>query len=235
MLQTVRYEAQGALAIITLDDPSTRNALGPDAADLIMQFARAAGADNTVRLLALTGSGGVFCSGAAIRAWEALPNAGETLTDRGTELCDLLENLPIPVVACLSGHAVGGGAELALAADWRIVSPAAEFRFVHTGFGLMPGFGGLARLELIVGRSAALRLLATRATVESHDAVVLGLADAVVPIGDQQDWLEEMATMLEGSSRGAVAAIKHAFATGDERSAFLRVWPDRELPERFGS
>lgn len=231
----VRTESHGALRAIALNDPPTRNALGPLAAERLAEALSAAADDPETRLVMLTGDGGVFCSGAAIRAWEAADATGETLTDVGTELCELIERLPVPVVAALPGHAVGGGAELALAADWRIADPAAELRFVHTGFGLIPGFGGLARLELLAGRGRALELLATRAQVGADEAARIGLADAVVPAADQLAWCLDRAAAMRGSDRGAVAALKHALWTGDERSAFLHVWPDRQLPDRLGS
>jgi enoyl-CoA hydratase len=231
----VRTESHGALRVVALNDPPTRNALGPLAAERLAEALVAAADDPDARLVMLTGDGGVFCSGAAIRAWEAADETGETLTDVGTELCELIERLPVPVVAALPGHAVGGGAELALAADWRIVDAAAELRFVHTGFGLIPGFGGLARLELLAGRGRALELLATRAQVAAEESVRIGLADAVVPAADQLAWCLARAEAMQGSARGAVAALKHALWTGDERSAFLHVWPDRQLPDRLGS
>ncbi len=231
----VRTESHGALRVIALNDPPTRNALGPLAADRLAEALVAAADDPDARLVMLTGDGGVFCSGAAIRAWESADGTGETLTDVGTELCELIERLPVPVVAALPGHAVGGGAELALAADWRIADPAAELRFVHTGFGLIPGFGGLARLELLAGRGRALELLATRAQIGAEEAARIGLADAVVPAADQLTWCLARAEAMQGSARGAVSALKHALWTGDERSAFLHVWPDRQLPDRLGS
>ena len=230
-----RCEIDGALAVITLDDAGTRNALGPDTAEAVLGFAQEAAADPVVRLLALTGADGVFCSGAAIRAWEALDPSGETLTDRGTALCDALAALPIPVLALLPGHAVGGGAELALAADWRVADPAAELRFVHAGFGLMPGFGGLARLERLVGPAQALRLLGTRARVGAEEAQAIGLVDAIVPVDAQRAWAEARAAELAESGRTAIAEIKAALRDGDERAAFLRVWPHRQLPDRLGS
>lgn len=235
MAEPVRLDLAGPLAVITIDEPATRNALSPAIVDLMRAYVQQIEMDDSVRLLGITGAGGVFCSGAAIRAWEALPDAGAVLTDRGTALCEHIAALPIPVVACLEGHAVGGGAELALAADWRIAAPAAEFRFVHTGFGLIPGFGGLARLERLVGRPAAMRLLATRGAVHAHDATTVGLVDEVVLAGDQRTWLEARAADVAGSPREAIAALKQAMDTGDERAAFLRVWPQRQLPERLGS
>ncbi len=231
----VRYEVRDAVAVIALNDPPTRNALGPMAAEQLSAYAEQAAADPAVELIMLTGDSGVFCSGAAIRAWERLDETGETLTDRGTALCDRLATLPVPVVAALSGHAVGGGAELALAADWRIIDPAAEFRFVHTGFGLIPGFGGLARLERLVGAPTALRLLATRAKVGAEEAVALGLADEIVPTERQPAWAEARIATMDGAERKAIAAIKRVLNGEDERSAFLSVWPDRELPDRLGS
>ena len=231
----VRYEQHGAVAVITLDDAATRNALSPEVLELIELHALSAGSDPAVRLLVLTGAGGVFCSGAAIRAWEALDESGETLTDRGTGLGDLLAQLPIPVLACLSGHAVGGGSELALATDWRIADPAAELRFVHTSLALMPGFGGLGRLERLVGPATALRLLATRARVGAAEAERLGLVEAVVPADGQLAWATALAEQLSGSDRYAIAEIKAALRSGDERAAFLRVWPHRQLPDRLGS
>jgi len=231
----VRYEVCDRVAVIALNDPPTRNALGPMAAERLVEYADHAVNDPAVRLAMLTGDGGVFCSGAAIRAWERLDETGETLTDRGTALCDHLASLGVPVVAALSGHAVGGGAELALAADWRIIDPDAELRFVHTGFGLIPGFGGLARLERLVGAPTALRLLSTRAKVGAEEAVALGLADEVVAADQQLAWAEARVAAMDGADAAAIAAIKRVLSGEDERSAFLGVWPARQLPDRLGS
>ena len=231
----VRYEQHGAVAVITLDDAATRNALSPEALDLVERYALTAGSEPDVRLLVLTGADGVFCSGAAIRDWEALDESGVRLTDAGTGLADLLAQLPIPVLASLPGHAVGGGSELALAADWRISDPTAELRFVHTSLALMPGFGGLGRLERLVGPSTALRLLATRARVGAEEAERIGLIEAIVPGAEQLAWATALAEQMQDSDRYALAEIKAALRDGDERSAFLRVWPHRQLPDRLGS
>lgn len=229
---TVRLETSEALATITIDDTATRNAIGPAQADAIIAMTHAVSDDPEARLLAVTGSG-VFSSGAAIRAWEDLDGSGETLNERGNALCDAFERCHVPVVALLGGHAVGGGAEVALAADWRVMDPAAELRFVHTGFGLMPGFGGLGRLTAIVGRAKALEIAGLRASIGAGEALALGLADAIVPAAAQATWAQERASALAGADRGALAAIKRALSSGDERTAFLEVWPHRRLPERL--
>ncbi len=229
---TVRLETTGALTTITIDDAATRNAIGPAEADAIIAMTRAVAGDPEARLLAVTGNG-VFSSGAAIRAWEDLDGSGETLNERGNALCDAFELCHVPVVALLGGHAVGGGAEVALAADWRVMDPEAELRFVHTGFGLMPGFGGLGRLAAIVGRAKALEIAGLRSSIGAEEALALGLADAVVPAAEQAGWTQERATHLGDADRGALAAIKRALRSGDERTAFLEIWPHRRLPKRL--
>jgi len=164
---------------------------------------------------------------------DAPPDGGPRLAARGAAVCDLVERLAVPVVALVSGHAVGGAAEFALAADWRLVAPSAELRFVHAGLGLSPGFGGLGRLARLVGRGSALRILAARATFDGAAALAAGLADEVVPAEGQRARALELAELVAGSDRQAVAAIKQALATGTaqaEREAFLACWPRRQIP-----
>ncbi len=235
-----RVERSGPLAVVTLDDPATRNALGEALLASLDGALDALEDDPEVRLVALTGAGRVFCAGAAIREYDALPDGGTVLTDGGRAVLDRLAGLPVPVVALVNGHAVGGGAELALAADWRIVDPRAELRFVHAGLGLVPGFGGLGRLARLVGPAEALRLLATRASVDGPRAVELGLALAAVPANRQRERARELAETIAGSDRAAIAAIKHALAHAPgvppaaERQAFLDAWPNRVLPSQTG-
>jgi enoyl-CoA hydratase/carnithine racemase len=229
----VRLERDGPLALVVLDDPATRNAFGSAAmdclADILEELERAA----DVRLVALTGAGRTFCSGAAIREFDGLPDGGKVLNERGTALLDRLEDLAVPTVALVNGHAVGGGVEVALACDWRIVAPDAELRFVHASIGLTPGFGGLGRLARTVGESTALRLLATCESVSGRRAIDLGLAAEIVPADDQRARARRLAGRVAESDPGAVTAVKAALAAGTrsaEREAFLACWPQRRIP-----
>ena len=229
----VRLERDGPLALITLDDPTTRNAIGATAMDALGAILdELEQADDPARLVALTGAGRVFCSGAAIREFDALDGGGEHLTDRGTALFDRLAALGMPTVALVNGHAVGGGAEVALACDWRLIAPDAELRFVHASIGLVPGLGGLGRLRRLVGESTALRLLATCESVSGRRAVELGLAAEVVPADAQRSRAWKLAQRVGDADRRAVTAIKAALADGSreaERAAFLDCWPSRRL------
>lgn len=229
----VRLERDGPLALIVLDDPATRNAIGSAAMDCLAEILDELERDDDVRLVALTGAGRTFCSGAAIREYDAIPDGGTVLNERGTKLLDRLEDLPVPTVALVNGHAVGGGVEVALACDWRIVAPDAELRFVHASIGLVPGFGGLGRLARTVGESTALRLLATCESVVGRRAIELGLAAEVVSADAQRARARRLAGRIEESDRHAVTAIKTALAAGTrsaEREAFLACWPNRRIP-----
>jgi enoyl-CoA hydratase len=229
----VRLERDGPLALIVLDDPATRNAVGSRAMDCLDAVLTELEGDDDVRLVAVTGAGRIFSSGAAIREFDVLHGGAALLNERGTKLLDRIEDLPVPTVALVNGHAVGGGAEVALACDWRIVAPEAELRFVHTSIGLTPGFGGLGRLARVVGDSTALRLFATCESVGGRRAVELGLAAEVVPADAQRSRAWKLAGRVAESDRRAVAAIKSALAAGTrsaEREAFLASWPNRRIP-----
>ena len=229
----VRLERDGPLALIVLDDPGSRNVLGPAAMAAFEAIVDELAADTDARLVAVTGAGGVFSSGAAIREHDVMADGGAILTDRGNALLDRLAALPVPIVALVNGHAVGGGAELALACDWRLMAPDAELRFVHATIGLVPGFGGLGRLRQILGPAGALRMLATHEAVNGRRALQIGLADEVVPPSDLRSRARSMAGRIAGTDRGAIAAAKLALAVGTreaERDAFLACWPNRKIP-----
>ena len=231
--EPVRLERDGPLAVIVLDDPATRNAIGVLAMDCLAAILDELERADDVRLVAVTGAGRTFCSGAAIREFDAIDDGGTLLTDRGTRLLDRVEDLPMPTVALVNGHAVGGGAEVALACDWRIVAPDAELRFVHASIGLVPGFGGLGRLRALLGESTALRLLATCESVGGRRAIELGLAAEVVPAPEQRARARRFAQRVAESDQHAVAAAKKALAAGTraaEREAFLACWPHRRIP-----
>jgi enoyl-CoA hydratase/carnithine racemase len=231
--EPVRLERDGPLALIVLDDPASRNAIGGLAMDCLAAILDELERADDVRLVAVTGAGRTFCSGAAIREFDALADGGTLLTDRGTRLLDRVEDLPMPTVALINGHAVGGGAEVALACDWRIIAPDAELRFVHASIGLVPGFGGLGRLRATLGEATALRLLATCESVGGRRAVDLGLAAEVIPATEQRARARRLAQRVAESDRHAVTAAKKALAAGTraaEREAFLDCWPNRQIP-----
>ena len=233
----VRLDRDGALATIVLDDRSTRNALTPAAMDELDAHLDELERDETIRVVAVTGEGPLFCSGGAIREHDGLEDGGRVLSDRGTALLARLSALPVPVVALINGHATGGGVELALACDIRVADPDAELRLVHAELGIVPGWGGLGRLADLLGSGTALMLVAGAAKLTSRRAAELGLVDDLVGWREQEAFASTLTGIVEGTSRDAVTAAKRVLQTpraeraDAEREAFASVWPDRRVPE----
>ncbi len=188
-------------------------------------------ADVEIRCVAVTGRNGIFSSGADLAA--LAEDDGLVLVERMRQVCDRLSALPLPVVALVDGPAVGGGAELALACDWRLLSEEGELRFPHVGLGLVPGFGGIGRLRSIVGPTDAFRILALRGRLEARLAFDIGLADDVMPARMLEARARSLADALALGDRDAIGAIKRALQSDDpgaEAAAFRGRWQHRKLP-----
>jgi enoyl-CoA hydratase/carnithine racemase len=179
-----------------------------------------------VRMIAITGAGSrIFCAGADLTRVRELP--GLEVTSRGSRACDRIAALPVPTLALLNGHAVGGGIDLALACDWRIAAQGAKLRFIHNELGYCPPWGGGQRLARLLGAGAALRLFATCELLSADEARAIGLVDAVLPPDKLRARAESMAGRVARAGRAAVAATKpllgETAASGHE-AAFAALW-----------
>ena len=186
----------------------------------------------------LSGEGGTFCAGAALNDG-VLSSAemGALFSGLMSESLTRLRRLPLVSVAAIDGAAIGGGAELATATDWRLLAPGARVQFVQARMGVSTGWGGAGRLAETVGRREALRLLLHSPSLDAAAAVGAGLADAV---GGEGEPAAEAAVRLllepaleRAGSRQAVRALKAAVAahsqideaaTRAETSEFAAVW-----------
>ncbi|NWT25638.1 ECHD1 decarboxylase, partial [Cardinalis cardinalis] len=133
----------------------------------------------------------------------------------GMNMCMFMQNtltrlmrLPLISVALVQGKAFGGGAELTTACDFRLMTPGSEIRFVHKRMGLVPGWGGGARLVRIVGSAAALQLLGGAARVGPERALGLGLAELTLPAADETRALGEARAWLGQYTEGPAAVIR---------------------------
>lgn len=193
--EKVRSERRGDVLVLTIDNPPTaalsgsvRRGLGA-ALDLLVSDAGLVG-------LVLTGSGKAFATGAGIG--EKVPAGTPGLG----EICDRIENAPKPVVAAISGAALGGGLELALAAHVRIARPDARMGAPDITLGVVPNAGGTQRLPKVVGGVAALKLLLSGRSVNGESARKLGLADGLVtPENDIVEAAVEAARGLAASGK----------------------------------
>ncbi len=204
-LDTVlRYEVDGeGVGTITIDRPEKRNAMTYAMLGRFIEMVRAAGADDTCRVLVVTGSGGAFCAGTDLADLATVP--GEVRGVRGTadehDVWWPITACPKPVIAAVDGAAVGMGTEFATQADVRLASTGARFawNFVHRG--LVPDTGaGTWLLPRIVGLPAALRLLYSGETIDAAAALELGYVTEVVAPEDLRDAaLRHARSFLSGS------------------------------------
>lgn len=163
-------------------------------------------------VLIITGAGKkAFIAGADINELRNLDkDAGRALSKRGQELFRRLECLPFPVIAAVNGFALGGGFELALACDMRIISEGARIGLPEVKLGIMPGYGGTQRLSRIAGLSAAKKLIFTGDLVDAEDALRMGIVDEVVQGEDLMNRCREIALRILERAPLAVKKAKLA-------------------------
>jgi enoyl-CoA hydratase len=188
---SVRLEVDGSAAIITLDDPSTLNALTGEVAEDFLAALAEVSARRELTAVVLRGAGGAFCSGAArtlLARARANPGDSAVLAELQTvySCFNSLGTLEVPVIACLRGVAFGGGANLALAADVRIVSPETRFFSGFVQIGLHPGGGHFLMLDRVAGPQTSVALAMLGEEVSGQRMVDLGLAWECLP-DDQVD------------------------------------------------
>jgi len=204
----------GKVVVLTLDHPPTRNAIDEQTFRLIGETLTGLQDDPEVGALLLTAAGPHFSSGADIK--EPLPIPADLAAqDLAVHPAALLYGFGRPTVAAIQGCCVGGGLELALAADIRIAADDAWFRFAEITVGLPTGWGGGALLKAAVGRAYALDLLLTGRWVDAREAAAIGLVTRVCPSADLGGNALELAAELAVRSPDAVSAIKAAVRDDD--------------------
>lgn len=170
----VKLERRGAIALVTIDNPPV-NALGLGVRQRLLELVPELEADAAVAGVVLTGAGSLFVGGADITEFDRPPQAPHL-----PELLERIERSGKPWFAAVNGLALGGGAELALACHYRLVSPKARFGLPEINLGIIPGAGGTQRLPRLVGVEAALAVIAENAQIDGQRAVELHLAAELV-------------------------------------------------------
>src|ERR1700755_3060159 len=166
----VDLEGDGGLAVSTIDRPHARNAI---ALDTMEQLEKALDAAAGARALVIRGAGDrAFVSGGDLKELSTLRGEGDAsaMAKRMRSICDQLASFPAPVIAALNGHAFGGGAEVAVAADIRVAADDIKIGFNQVSLAIMPAWGGAERLAALVGRGRALMLAGTGAVLTADQA-----------------------------------------------------------------
>lgn len=208
----------GAIRVVTLDRAHALNAIdGATMRALLEAFeacARDAVATPGLRAVIVTGAGDkAFVAGADIAALSVLSpaEAGE-LSRLGHQVTELIESLPVPVIAAVNGYALGGGCELALACDFIYASETARFGQPEVRLGVIPGFGGTVRLARRVGLARARELLFTGDTIDAAEALRIGLVNRVLEPGRLLPAAVHAAAAVAACAPLAVASAKRALA-----------------------
>ena len=210
MYETLIYREDGAVATIQLNRPQKKNSFNAkmrqEMENLLHDLARRTG----IRAVVVTGGDEIFCAGADISEIEGTHSA-ESAYQHAREfqvLFDKVESLPQPVIAAVSGYALGGGCELAIAADFRIASETARFGLPEIKIGAFPGGGGTQRLTRLIGGAKAKEMILTGDPITAQEALAIGLVMKVTP---KEKYLEEassFAVKLAALPRLALQASK---------------------------
>jgi enoyl-CoA hydratase/carnithine racemase len=209
----IRAERDGAVLVLTVDRPQARNALASGTmAELAQALADLAGMED-VRCAVITGAGDrAFIAGGDLKELE-----GERGEDFGARMAremratlDRIAALPVPVIAAVNGAAIGGGAEVAVACDFRVAADDARIGFTQARLGLMPAWGGIERLGALAGRGRALYLLTTGRTFTGAEAAAWGVVEEAVPRAEFEARWREIAAQVAQVPRHALAGIKAA-------------------------
>ncbi|MFR6065492.1 MAG: enoyl-CoA hydratase-related protein [Eubacterium sp.] len=214
-MEFINYEAEGAVAVLTINRPKALNALNSAVLDEINETLDAIDLD-TVRALIITGAGEKsFVAGADIGEMSTLTKAeGEAFGKKGNDVFRKIETLPIPVIAAVNGFALGGGCEISMACDIRICSENAVFGQPEVGLGITPGFGGTQRLARTVGIGMAKQLIFTARNIKAPEALRIGLVNAVYPLEELMPAAKKMAGIIAANAPIAVRNCKKAINDG---------------------
>jgi len=212
----VRVESAGGIATIRLDRPKM-NALNAQVQDEIAAAAAEVSADPAVRAVILYGGERVFAAGADIKemasmGYPAMAARSAALQASFTAVADI----PKPVVAAVTGYALGGGLELALCADFRVLGESAKVGQPEILLGIIPGAGGTQRLPRLIGPAKAKDLIFSGRHVAADEALAIGLADQVVPDADVYQAARDMVAQYASGPALALSAAKQAVNKGLE-------------------
>lgn len=247
----LRLELGDTRAQLTFAHPATRNAIDPEMigelAGALDQVERWCRETPTAVGLVVAGGEAAFVSGANLKYLATISSPEEMagFSRSMQDVLDRLEDLPVPVIAAMEGPALGGGTEVALACDIRILGARSYFSFKYARVGVVPGWGGTRRLAGAVGGRQALLLLATASEVDPQEAARLGLADRLVMAGraraEAEALIARMAELaplsvraFKGLLRGTQAATRQE-AQRMETAEFVRLWASEDHREGLSS
>jgi enoyl-CoA hydratase/carnithine racemase len=218
------------VALVRLNRPDVRNVLSPELMDELASSIEALDADEEVRCIVVAGSDEVFAAGADIKAMRER-SFKESLQHSTAAGWGRIAACRTPLIAAVSGFALGGGCELALICDMVVASETAEFGQPEINLGIIPGAGGTQRLAKVIGKQRTMELVLTGRRIDAAEAHRIGIVNSVEPAGQ---WLEraiELAARVARQAPIAARLAKQAVQAADETSLSAGLESERRLYE----
>jgi len=227
--ETLLIEAHGPVTLIRLNRPEALNALNARLLADLEGALEAAEADSEVRCLVITGSERAFAAGADIKEMADKSYADMFLADTFARSARRIEACRKPIIAAVSGFALGGGCELAMMCDFIIAADTAKFGQPEINLGVMPGIGGTQRLTRYVGKSKAMDMILTGRMMDAVEAERAGLVARIVPAEALVAEALAAAAKIAGQSPVAVMMNKELVETAYETTLSAGVAVERRL------
>lgn len=203
------------VAILTLNRPKVLNALSPEVMGALCQALEDLNTDPEIRAIILTGNTRVFAAGADI---QVMANASpmDILRRNTVQYWQRIQAIEKPLIAAVSGFALGGGCELAMACDLIVASETARFGQPEIKVGIMPGAGGTQRLTKAIGPYRAMEMVLTGEPITAQEAFAYGLVNRVVPVERYLDTAKELAHLIAARPPIAIRLAREALKYGNE-------------------
>ena len=211
-MSVLLIEDRGAVRILTMNRPEKRNALNSELTQGLLDAFRAADADDSVGAIVLTGAGQGFCAGADLSEFKDLQQAvaAENRAELTMQLHLVFSKIKVPVVTAINGHAMGGGAGLAIAADMAVMADSAKLGYPEPKHGIVAAIV-MANLVRQVGRKAAFELVALGEPIDAQQALRLGMVNRVTTQDAVVTDAVALAEKLAAVKRPAMAETKRLF------------------------
>jgi enoyl-CoA hydratase len=197
-------EKTDGVGLVRFNRPKALNALSPELMGELGEALEAFDADSEVGVIVLTGGDRAFAAGADIKAM-ATASAMDMLLNDLISKWETINHIHKPVIAAVSGYALGGGFELAMACDMIVASESAQFGQPEIGLGIIPGFGGTQRLTRAVGKALAMEMVLLDRRLSAEDALRVGLVNHVYPV---ETYLDETLKLAKKLARQAPVAVR---------------------------
>ena len=216
MYKHLLMEVSGQIALVTINNPKSLNALNSATLAELNECLAKIETSKDIRVVILTGSGAkAFVAGADISEMvNATAAEGRAMALLAKEAFYRLEKMPQVTIAAVNGYALGGGCELAMSCDIRVAAENAVFGQPECGLGILPGFGGTQRLARLVGKGRAKEMIFTCDMIDAQDAYRIGLANHVVPQEELLDYCKAMAGRIMKNAPYAVSLAKQVINSG---------------------